>query len=110
MLKASKDEIEVMKAEAIDNDRPFYVSGFELWGDDITNADIRELYPEYWVLVDNENGIGAGIFGTELKATTLEEAINEAENQAHYSGEGYRFSADQAKLVYSNKDIHIFEL
>lgn len=110
-LEATEEEIEEWKQEAIDNGQPFYISGFELWGDDIKNADIRELYPGYWVLVDDVNGIGTeGIFGIELDAENLEEAIEEAEKRSDYFGEGIRFDATEAKLVYSNDDIHIFEV
>lgn len=110
-LECSKDQLEAWKEEAIENDKPLYISGMELWGDDIKNAIIRELYPNYWVLVDNFNG-GAvnGIFGTLLNASNLENAIIEAE-KADYSGEGTRFNATEAKLLHSiNNEIHIFEI
>jgi|SRR5690606_3080688 hypothetical protein len=103
------DELHTAINEAIESDSSFSISGFELWGSDIKNADIRELYAGYWVLVDNVNGHGKGIFGTELKASTLSEAIQESAD-AQYWGEGVRFDASDAKLVYSNKDIHIFEI
>jgi len=109
-LEASEEQIEAWKQEAIDNNEPFYISGFELWGDDIENADIRELYPGYWVLVDNENGIGEGIFGAPLSAETIENAIEEAK-KADYSGEGVKFNPSDYELVYSiNDEIHIFKL
>lgn len=109
-LDASEEQIEAWKQEAIDNDQPFYISGFELWGDDIKNADIRELYPGYWVLVDNSNGVGEGIFGTALSAETIESAIEEAK-KADYSGEGVKFNPSDYELVHSiNNEIHIFKL
>lgn len=108
-FEGTYDELKAAIQEARDNDSCFCISGFELWGSDIKNADIRELYSNYWVLVDNVNGHGAGIFGTELKAETLEEAITESAS-AFYFGEGVRFDAREAKLVYSNDEIHIFEI
>lgn len=108
-IEGSEEQIEAWKQESIDNGQPFYISGFELWGDDIKNADIRELYPGYWVLVDNENGCGQGIFGIELDAVNLEEAIEEAE-RSDYFGEGVRFNPDDYELVKSiNNEIHIFK-
>jgi len=103
------DELQDAMNEAIESGSAFYVSGFELWGDDIKNADIRELYDNYWVLVDNVNSNGPGIFGTELSAETLEEAIEESK-ESDYSGQGVCFDAREAKLVYSEGDIHIFEI
>ena len=108
-LSATEEQIDTWKEEAIENDQPFCISGFELWGDDITNADIRELYDGYWVLVDNGNAAN-GISGIELDAESIEEAIEEANNRTDYFGEGVCFDAQDAKLVYSNDDIHIFEI
>lgn len=106
----TQEQIEAWKAEAVENNQGFYISGFELWGDDIKKADIRELYAAYWVLVDNENGIGDGIFGTALKSENLEDAVKEAQ-AIDYSGEGTKFDASEAILVKSiNNEIHIFEL
>lgn len=110
-INATETQIENWKQEAIDNDQPFYISGFELWGSQIESADIRELYEGYWVLVDNVNGYGGGIFGTALKSNILEEAIKEA-SAADYSGEGVRFNANDAVLIKSieNGTIHIFQI
>jgi|SRR5690606_6568284 len=103
------DELQAAMKEAIEDGSSFMISGFELFGDEIKSADIRELYDGYWVLVDNVNGNGPGIFGTELSAETIEEAIQESAD-AHYWGEGVCFDAREAKLVYSSDDIHIFEI
>lgn len=79
-------------------------------GEIISQLDIRELYPNYWVLVDNENGSGDGIFGTPLKSVSLTDAIEEAKISNYY-GEGVKFNAQYAKLVYSiGNVIHIFEI
>lgn len=107
-FKGSYEQLQSAKQEALESGSCFMISGFQLYGDDIKNADIRELYPNYWVLVDNVNGrTRKGIFGTELSADTLEDAIAESE-RAFYCGEGIRFDATDAELVYSNDDIHIF--
>ena len=112
-ITCTYDELQAGIADALENEQPIYISGFELWGDELRNADIRELYPNYWVLVDNVNGGGAikGIFGIELNSETLQDAISEAQ-ASEYSGEGVRFDAQSAKLVWScpNNEIHIFEV
>jgi len=41
---------------------------------------------------------------------TLEEAIIEAEECWDFGGDGICFDANYAKLVYSNNEIHIFEI
>lgn len=110
-LKCDEEQLEAWKEEAINENIPLCISGFELWGNEIEEADIRELYPNYWVLVDNTNGFGDGLFGTPLKSSRLEDAIKEAE-KADYSGEGIKFNASEAKLLLSieNSTIHIFEI
>lgn len=109
-FSGSYDELQAAMKEAIEDGSSFMISGFELFGDEIKNADIRELYDGYWVLVDNTNDSHSrGIFGIELSAETLEEAIEESKN-GDYWGQGVRFDARYAKLVYSNKHIHIFEI
>jgi hypothetical protein len=110
-FEGTYSELQNKIKEALESESSLFISGFELWDNDIKKADIRELYTNYWVLVDNTNGYGNGIFGTELKAESLEDAIQESKS-AHYWGEGafLRFDASSAKLVYSNDDIHIFEI
>lgn len=105
-LKMIEDEMN----EAIENDEAFLISGFELWGQDIKEADIRELYPNYWVLVDNVNARG-GLSCIELEAENLQSAIEESK-KAFFFGDGDVFDASEANLVYScpNNEIHIFEI
>lgn len=109
-FEGTLEELEEAKQYAIENNIGFWISGFELWGDEIRKADIRELYPGYWVLVDTVNGYdGPGLFGTELNASTLTDAISESKT-AFYFGDGNKFDAREARLVYSEGDIHIFEI
>ena len=107
-FEGSKKKLEEAMNESLANDSFFDISGFELWEDDIRNADIRELYKGYWVLVDNVNAAG-GLSCIDLDAENLENAMKEARTK-DYSGSGQSFDASQAKLVYSNNDIHIFEI
>lgn len=108
-LLATEDQIEEWKENAIDNEKPFCISGFELWDNDIKSADIRELYSGYWVLVDNinaKNGLSCRILDSE----TLEEALVEFKNESIYSGDGDSFDSTEAKLIYSEGEYHIFEI
>lgn len=103
--------IQELKAEmekSLENETSFDISGFELWGDDIIKADIRELYQGYWVLVDNVNSPD-GLSCIDLDATTLEDAIIESK-KCQFNGSGETFDASDANLVYSENDIHIFEI
>lgn len=103
------EEIEDAKKEAIENDECFEISGFELYGSDIKKSVIKELYDNYWVLVDTTNGQGSGIFGIELDSDDNDTAIQEALSREDYFGEGIRFDANDAILIHSYNDIHIFK-
>lgn len=105
----TKEELKKAMQTAIDNNHEFSISGFDLWGDDIKKADIRELYPNYWVLVDNVNAKN-GLSFIPLKSTNLKDAIIEAKNEI-YSGEAVSYHPSEVKLVYSIDNlIHIFEV
>ena len=107
-FEGTEAELNEAMQSAIENETSFDISGFELWGDDIRNADIRELYEGYWVLVDNVNS-PEGLSCLDLNATNLEDAISEAK-KLNYTGDGQSFDANDAKLVYSENEIHIFEI
>jgi hypothetical protein len=106
-LNATAEQIEEWRNDAIENESPFYISGFELWGNDIKNADIRELYTEYWVLVDER--FSGSICGTKLKSENFTDAITEMK-QSDYFGDGVRIDLSEAKLVYSEGNLHLFEI
>ena len=106
-FEGTEEELNEAIEEALENDEPFTISGFDLWGRDLKNADIRELYENYWVCVDNVNAKG-GLSCIELEAETIEEAIEES-SKTIYCGDGNCFDANDFTLVYSNNDIHIFQ-
>ena len=109
-IEATKEEMEAKKQAAIDNGKPLYISGIELWEDDILNADIRELYAGYWVLVDTRGGYG--LCCNILNAESLEEAITEVTGDGFEIelGEETRVDCSDAELVWSNGEIHILEV
>lgn len=121
-FEGTEEELEQYKDEFIvrptkDNphptlDMPFEISGFEFWdADEIESLDIRELYKNYWVLVDNLNA-GGGLSGIEIESENFEEAKKEAMDGLYF-GEGISFDAqDEYKLVWSdrNDEIHLFEI
>lgn len=107
-INATKEQLDAF-LESVTDDSVLHISGFELYGNSILKADIRELYTGYFVLVDNENANG-GLSAIELNADSLESAITEANTRTDYCGDGVCFDAQTAKLVYSNKEIHIFEI
>ncbi len=93
----------------ITDENPVLISGFEIWPHDKNSFEFGELYTNYWVAIDRVNARG-GLSCIDLEAETLEDAIKEAESRTDYWGEGQSFDANEAKLVYSNNDIHIFEI
>lgn len=107
-LFASAEQIEIWKNECIESGMPFSISGFDFYEEsEIRNADIRELYSGYWVLVDDR--FSGSIAGTLLNASTIEEAKAEIKT-ACYFGDGVSINVEEAVLVYSEGDVHIFEI
>ena len=106
-FEGTLSELNEAKEEAKENKTSFDISGFELWENEIDNADIRELYSNYWVLVDNVNAED-GLSCIDLDCEDLETAIETAKN-SDYSGDGESFDATEYKLVKTINDIHIFQ-
>lgn len=127
-----KAETAAEVAEMIENCRngSFFISGFEIWIDEEeTRIDydfdevrfndrsikytLRQLYPSYWVVVDDVNAKD-GLSCVFLEAETLGEAVEEAK-KAFFDGDGDCFDAKYAKLVATLPDetdgipIHILE-
>lgn len=86
-----------------------WISGFDIYADQVSEFNFGELYPGYWVAIDNVNA-SEGLSCIDLNSKTLEDAIKEAESRTDYFGDGQSFNANEAKLVYSNNDIHVFEI
>jgi hypothetical protein len=107
-FKGSYDELEDYLSKATD-ENPVFISGFDIYPDQINGFEFGELYENYWVAIDNVNCAG-GLSAISLQSKNLENAIEEANKRTDYFGDGISFDATQAKLVYSNKDIHIFEI
>lgn len=93
----------------ITDEKPVWISGFEIWAHDKDSYEFGELYPNYWVAIDKINA-SEGLSCIDLSADTLENAIKESESRTDYWGDGQSFDATTAKLVYSNNDIHVFEI
>ena len=106
-FKGTKSELEQARRSAFENGESFDISGFELYGDEIKHSDIRELYPNYWVLVDNSRG--GGISVNSLTAKNLKDAINELDTHFMDLGTGEWTDSSDLKVVYSNDDLHILE-
>jgi hypothetical protein len=106
-FKGTYSELEDYLNSSTDTN-PVWISGFEIYPDDIKNFEFGELYNKYWVAIDNVNASG-GLSGILLKSNTLNDAIIEANKRSDYFGDGDVFSSNDCKLVYSKDDIHIFE-
>jgi len=95
--------------ENVSDTEALFISGFEIYANDIDGYEFGELYENYWVAIDRVNA-PEGISGIELDAENLEDAVIEAMNRSDYFGDGISFDAQEAKLVKSIDDIHIFEV
>lgn len=104
----TKSELDDFLASATD-EHPVWISGFDIYPEQIKDFEFGELYKNYWVAIDRVNASN-GLSAIQLNATNLEEAINEANERRDYFGDGVSFNAKEAKLVYSNCEIHIFEI
>lgn len=107
-FKGTEDELNEYLAKSTDNS-PVWISGFDIYPDHIKEFSFGELYENYWVAIDNVNARG-GLSCISLDAENIEDAIKEAESRTDYFGEGDCFDATEAKLIYSNNEIHIFEI
>lgn len=109
-FEGTREELKESMNESIQSGSSFDISGFELWEDEISNADIRELYDGYWVLVDNTRG--SGLSCNILESETLEEAIKEVKENGIDLGEGETVDCSNAKVVWSDEEdfIHILEI
>lgn len=92
-----------------EEDNNLWISGFEVRANDKKSYKFGELYANYWVAIDCVNARN-GLSCIDLEAETMEEAISEAESRSDYFGDGSSFDASEATLVYSNGDIHVFEI
>lgn len=114
-IEATEEVMDRYIEEVKNGDGPIYISGFEIWADDLERCEIKELYPGYWVLVDNVNANG-GISGHILPdgLETLEDILNEVkENSTTYCGwgEGDTISSlENATVIYSKENMHIVEV
>lgn len=107
-FEGTKEELNEL-LDTITDENPVWISGFEIWPHDKSSYEFGELYTNYWVAIDRVNA-GEGLSCIDLDAETLEDAITEAEKRTDYWGDGQSFDANEAKLVYSNNDIHIFKI
>jgi hypothetical protein len=107
-FSGSYNELQELLCNATD-ENPAWVSGFDIYPNQVKEFEFGELYKNYWVAIDNVNAKN-GLSAIALKAKNLETAIIEALERKDYFGDGISFNANEAKLVFSKNDIHIFEI
>lgn len=128
-----QDGFEGEKEELIDvinnykeSEGEFQISGFNVWIDESTDVSsdyesvyvgdytLSQLYPNYWVAVDNvnaENGLSAHVLPDNL--FSIEDILKEIkDNNGKYdgTGDGESFSASDATVIYSKDNMHIIEV
>lgn len=110
-FEGTRSDLDDALAELSEEDEnSIWISGFDIYARDLKNTRFGELYPGYWVVIDQVNAKD-GLSCIDLEAETLEEAIEEAlSDKACYWGDGSSFDASEAVLVYSKGDIHVFEI
>lgn len=93
---------------------PFWISGFDIYPDFVEEYEIKELYPNYWVVVDNINAKN-GLSGHELPKglLTIDDILNEVKANRHKydgTGDGETICVEEAKVIYSDGDMHIIQV
>ena len=107
-FEGTREELDE-RLDAITEENPFWISGFDVFPEDKDEFEFGELWENYWVAIDRVNA-REGLSCIELEAETLEAAIKEAESRTDYFGDGDSFDAQEATLVYSKGEIHVFEV
>ena len=97
-FEGTEEELEVA-LEDVSDESPMFISGIEVY--DASNVVIKELYDNYWVVVDNDFQWGLACNILE-DAEILEEAIAEvsASDFDMEYGEGECVDCSNAKVVY----------
>jgi carboxypeptidase C (cathepsin A) len=105
-LNCTAEELQSEINSCLNEERPLYISGMELWGDELRSATIKELYSNYWVLVDmRQRGLSCNL----LNADTVEEAI-EIVNDPEFAidfGSELMVNCSAAKIVFSKNNVHV---
>ena len=112
-FEGTEEELEEALSNITD-ENPFWISGFDIYPDQIDEFEIKELYSGYWVVVDNFNAQG-GLSGHQLpeELETLEDVLNEIKSKkGEYdgTGEGETIYTETAKVLYSEDNMHIIEV
>lgn len=86
---------------------PAMISGFEIFEDQQSEFEFGELHPGYWVVKDQD--FSDSLACNKMESSTLQEAISDAlKNGVGSCPDGVSLP-ENAKLVWSSKDLHIFE-
>ena len=108
-FEGTKEELNAFLAEATDEDS-IWISGLDLFADDVKKTQFGQLWANYWVAIDTVNARN-GLSCIDLEAEDFESAVIEAlANESQYCGDGSSFDASCATLVFSQNNIHIFEI
>lgn len=106
-FEGTEDEFKEFLASATD-DYPIQLSMVELRPDEIRRSKFGQLYPNYWVLIDDRGGLSCNI----IPANTEAEAIDfmEKNGAGFCGGDGNFVDCCEAKIIWSDGDIHILEI
>lgn len=110
-FEGTKEELQ-KELDSITDEHSMWISGFDIYPDNRDEFTIRELYPNYWVVVDTFHGYGLSC--NILDVETKEEAIEEVTTESFQMdlGDGDMLDCTKAELVWSSEDgfIHIIEV
>lgn len=113
-FKGTREDLYAYLAECSESN-PVCISGFEIFQTDLKDTVIRELYSNYWVVVDTNRGEGLSCH--VLESETVEEALAEIASKRYIfdgTGEGQTVDCKNARVLYSERQgdfgLHILEV
>lgn len=112
-FEGTRRELDDFLSKSTD-ESPVFISGFDIYPDQISEFEFGELYPNYWVAIDNVNargGLSSHALPNNLKTTkdALAE-ISARKGKYDGTGEGNVMRTEEAKVIYSKDNMHIIEV
>lgn len=95
----TKEELDAFLDSATEDD-PIDISGIQIYAKDIYDIDIRELSPNYWVVLDPS--YDDGLASWDLKTNKLSEALEKGKDTRGEFVET-KFTSEDSRVVFSEK-------
>lgn len=96
----TREELDQRLSEITDRS-PFWISGFDVFPEHLKEFEFRELYENYWVVVDTR---GKGLSCHVLNSDNLRDAFREISDRVFDgTGDGEFVDCSSAKVIFSSE-------